>query len=89
MSAAKIAITLDEDLVARLDQLVAARQFSSRSRAVQDAVREKLERLDRTRLARECEKLDPRFERSWPNRAYVRMRKHGPNIERKRTLGRS
>ncbi|MEX0641287.1 MAG: ribbon-helix-helix domain-containing protein [Pirellulales bacterium] len=62
MSAAKIAITLDEDLVARLDQLVAARQFTSRSRAVQDAVREKLERLDRTRLACECEKLDPRFE---------------------------
>ncbi len=62
MSAAKIAITLDEDLVARLDQLVAARQFASRSRAVQDAVREKLERLDRTQLARECDKLDPRFE---------------------------
>ena len=63
MSVAKIAITLDEDLVARLDQLVAARHFTSRSRAVQDAVREKLERLDRTRLARECEKLDPKFER--------------------------
>ena len=63
MSAAKIAITLDEDLVARLDQLVAARQFTSRSRAVQDAVREKLDRLDRPRLARECDKLDPRFER--------------------------
>jgi hypothetical protein len=43
--------------------LVAARQFTSRSRAVQDAVREKLDRLDRPRLARECDKLDPRFER--------------------------
>lgn len=63
MPAAKIAVTLDEELLHRLDELVAARQFASRSRAVQEAVREKLARLDRTRLARECQKLDPRFER--------------------------
>lgn len=62
MNAAKIAVTIDQDLVARLDELVAARQFASRSRAIQDAVREKLDRLDRTRLARECQKLEPRFE---------------------------
>lgn len=62
MNAAKIAVTIDQDLVARLDELVAARQFASRSRAIQDAVREKLDRLDRTRLARECQKLKPRFE---------------------------
>ena len=63
MSAAKIAITLDEELVTRLDELVAQNHFASRSRAVQEAVREKLERLDRTRLVRECAKLDPQFER--------------------------
>jgi metal-responsive CopG/Arc/MetJ family transcriptional regulator len=63
MSAAKIAITLDEELLYRLDDLVASRQFASRSSAVQEAVREKLARLDRTRLARESKKLDPRFER--------------------------
>ncbi len=62
MGTAKIAITLEEELVDRLDELVAERQFASRSRAVQEAVREKLSRLDRTRLARECRKLDPRFE---------------------------
>jgi metal-responsive CopG/Arc/MetJ family transcriptional regulator len=62
MATAKIAITLDEDLVERLDRLVADRAFESRSRAIQTAVREKLDRLDRTRLARECEKLDPQFE---------------------------
>ena len=64
MAVEKIAITLDEDLVVRLDKLVAARQFTSRSRAVQEAVREKLERMDRTRLARECKKLDPKFEQN-------------------------
>jgi metal-responsive CopG/Arc/MetJ family transcriptional regulator len=62
MAAEKIAITLDKELVNRLDELVAARQFASRSRAVQEAVREKLDRLDRTRLANECIKLDTRFE---------------------------
>jgi Arc/MetJ-type ribon-helix-helix transcriptional regulator len=38
-------------------------RFPNRSRAIQDAVREKLERLDRSRLARECAKLNPRVER--------------------------
>jgi metal-responsive CopG/Arc/MetJ family transcriptional regulator len=62
MATAKIAITLDEDLIERLDRLVTARMFASRSRAIQTAVQEKLERLDRTRLARECQKLDPDLE---------------------------
>jgi metal-responsive CopG/Arc/MetJ family transcriptional regulator len=62
MSAAKIAITLERDLLSRLDELVAERKFASRSRAVQDAIREKLARIDRKRFARECRKLDPEFE---------------------------
>jgi metal-responsive CopG/Arc/MetJ family transcriptional regulator len=63
MSIAKIAITLDEELLVRLDQLVAKHQFPSRNRAIQEAVSEKLDRLDHSRLARECQKLDPKFER--------------------------
>jgi metal-responsive CopG/Arc/MetJ family transcriptional regulator len=62
MSTAKIAITIDEDLLARLDRLVKEKRFSNRSRAVQEAVRDKIERLERSRLAREYAKLDPRFE---------------------------
>ena len=62
MPTAKIAITIDKDLLARLDRLVDERRFPSRSRAVQEAVREKLARVDRKRLARECAKLDPKFE---------------------------
>ena len=57
MGTAKIAITLDEAHLKRIDQLVRSRRFSNRSRAIQEAVREKLERLDRSRLARECAKL--------------------------------
>jgi metal-responsive CopG/Arc/MetJ family transcriptional regulator len=63
MAAGKIAITIDEDLLKRIDRLVEQRKFPSRSRAFQDAVRDKLERLDRSRLARECAKLDKAFER--------------------------
>ncbi len=59
MSVAKIAITLDESLLKRVDRLVSERRFPNRSQAIQLAVREKLERLDHTRLARECAKLNP------------------------------
>lgn len=58
MSAAKVAITIEEKLLERIDRLVEQRKFPSRSRAIQDAVRDKLERMDRGRLARECAKLD-------------------------------
>ena len=62
MGSAKIAVTIERDLLTRLDRLVKERRFPNRSRAVQEALRDKLERLDRSRLARECAKLDPLFE---------------------------
>lgn len=62
MTRAKIAVTIDQDLLTRLDRLVKEQRFPNRSRAVQEALRDKLERLDRSRLARECAKLDPTFE---------------------------
>ena len=64
MAAAKVAISLDEDVLTRLDRLVRQRMFPNRSKAIEQAVKEKLERLDRSRLARECAKLDPGFEKS-------------------------
>jgi Arc/MetJ-type ribon-helix-helix transcriptional regulator len=63
MKTAKIAITIDQTLLAKLDRLVAERRFPNRSRALQEALRDKLDRLERSRLARECAKLDPIFER--------------------------
>jgi len=62
MSTAKIAITIDDKLVDKIDVLVEKRIFPSRSRAIQEAVSEKLSRLDKSRLARECSKLDKVFE---------------------------
>ena len=64
MRTLKISITIDKELLARLDRLVHENRFPNRSRAVQQAIRDALERLDRSRLARECAKLDPRFERA-------------------------
>ena len=62
MTTDKVAITIDRQLLRRLDRLVAEKRFPNRSRAIQEAVEEKLTRLDRTRLAREAGKLDRRFE---------------------------
>ena len=62
MAAAKVAITIEEELLRRIDRLVEMRKFANRSRAIQEAVRDKLERLERGRLARECAKLDRAFE---------------------------
>jgi len=58
MAVRKVAITMDRDLLERLDRLVDERFFTNRSRAIQQAVEEKLQRLNRTRLAREAAKLD-------------------------------
>ena len=63
MAVAKVAITLDQKTLNTLDQLVKKRVFRSRSGAIQTAVEEKLQRLSHNRLARECEKLDPEYER--------------------------
>ena len=64
MASAKIAITIDETTLHRLDRLVRNRVFPNRSKAIQDAVEEKLEKLERNRLARECAKLDPGAEQA-------------------------
>jgi len=63
MSRRKIAITLESGMLAEVDALVKKRMFSSRSRAIQEAVEEKLSRLNHNLLARECAKLDPEYVR--------------------------
>lgn len=63
MARAKVAISLDENTLDRLDRLVKKQVFPNRSQAIQEAVEEKLSRLDRSRLARECAKLEPAFEK--------------------------
>jgi metal-responsive CopG/Arc/MetJ family transcriptional regulator len=64
MAASKIAITIDDKLLKQLDYMVKSRGFPNRSKAIQEAVADKLKRLERTRLARECAKLDPDYEQN-------------------------
>lgn len=64
MVASKIAITIDDNLLKRLDLLVRSKFFPNRSRAIQEAVSEKLMRLEKTRLAQECAKLNADFEQA-------------------------
>jgi metal-responsive CopG/Arc/MetJ family transcriptional regulator len=64
MSRAKVAVSLEQATLGRLDQLVRNAVFPSRSQAIQVAIEEKLERIERSRLARECAKLDRGFEKA-------------------------
>ncbi len=64
MPKTKLAVTLDANLVKDLDHLVVARRFVNRSQAIETAVAEKLARLAKTRLARECAKLEPQEEKA-------------------------
>ncbi len=64
MARSKVAISLDESTLNRLDHLVKRRVFPNRSQAIEEAVAEKLARLEKSRLAQECAKLDPTFERA-------------------------
>jgi metal-responsive CopG/Arc/MetJ family transcriptional regulator len=64
MPKSKVAVTIEKDLLDRIDGLVAERRYPNRSQAIEVAISEKLDRLTRGRLARESAKLDPREERA-------------------------
>jgi len=60
----KVAVTIDRELLAQVDQLVAQHVFPNRSKAIQAALQDKLTRMRRSRLARESAKLDPSIEQA-------------------------
>jgi len=57
MTRAKIAITIDQVLLELLDSLVQNRTFKNRSQAINSVLKEKLSRIQKTRLELECRKL--------------------------------
>jgi Arc/MetJ-type ribon-helix-helix transcriptional regulator len=65
MSVAKVTVSIESDLVKQVDRLVKERVFVNRSQAVQSAIGEKLARLEKNRLARECSKLDKEEEQAF------------------------
>ena len=64
MARPKVAISLNESTLDRLDELVKKKVFPNRSQAIEEAVAEKLARIEKSRLAQECAKLDPKFEKA-------------------------
>jgi len=64
MRFSKVAISVEKETLEHLDRLVKDKVFPSRSQAIQEAIQEKLSRLERTRLAEECAKLDPAAEQA-------------------------
>jgi metal-responsive CopG/Arc/MetJ family transcriptional regulator len=72
MGKAKIAVTIDERILSRLDRLVRQEAFSNRSQAVEEALQDKLQHLDRTRLAKELAKLDPENEKAFAEEGIAR-----------------
>ncbi len=64
MATAKIAITIEENVLNRLDLLGKSHIFPNRSKAIQEAVKEKLNKIEQNRLEVECSKLNPEFEQA-------------------------
>jgi Arc/MetJ-type ribon-helix-helix transcriptional regulator len=70
MPTAKVAVTIDEQLLREVDRWVAAGEFPSRSRAVQSALaRLREERTKHRSLLAELARLDPDEERALADEA--------------------
>jgi hypothetical protein len=64
MSLVRVTISIESGLLKKVDYPVKERVFPSRSQAICAAIHEKVMRLDRNRLARECAKLNKAFEQA-------------------------
>lgn len=64
MGKKKVAVTIDQYLVSKLDHMVAEGRYSSRSSAIEEAVLERINKLEKKRLAEESARLDPDFEQA-------------------------
>jgi metal-responsive CopG/Arc/MetJ family transcriptional regulator len=71
MPTAKVAITIEEELLGEVDQLVSRGTFANRSQAIADAVRKQIQRLQKRRLAEEAAKLDLREEQEMAEESFT------------------
>ena len=58
MPVAKIAVSLERDLLTMIDEIVSSKLFSNRSQFVASALREKLGRTKKEQLLQACLQLD-------------------------------
>lgn len=69
MAKAKIAITLEEDLVKEIDRWVSEGQYPNRSKAIQEILKGKITNWRRKRLVEEVSKLNPKEEQAMAEEA--------------------
>lgn len=62
MGVAKVAISMDQTLLKKIDQLVEEKKFQSRSQVIQLALQDKIAKIEKHRLATACEALNPEYE---------------------------
>lgn len=60
----KVAVTMEKDLIVKLDRMVSEGKYPSRSSAVEEAVIERMIKIEKSRLAEESAKLDPAYEQA-------------------------
>lgn len=61
----KIAITIDEDILAQIDYLVNKAVYPNRSKAIEAAIAEKIDYSRRKRFEIECSNLNPKEEQEF------------------------
>ena len=71
MASAKIAITLNAEIVAQLDRWVKEGRYPNRSRAIQEALKEHLSHWRRNRLAQEVSKLNAEEEKGMAEESFL------------------
>jgi metal-responsive CopG/Arc/MetJ family transcriptional regulator len=64
MVKANIAITIDERMVGGIDRLVRQKAFFNRSQAIETAIQEQRNRMDRCQLALESSQLSSKHEQA-------------------------
>ncbi len=64
MPSAKVAITVERELLREVDRWVLRGAYPNRSQAIQSALRQQVERWKHRRLIQELKKLNPKEERA-------------------------
>ena len=67
MATAKVAISLDQSVLKKLDSLVKQGVFENRSSAIQEALSDRLKLVTRQQFEQECQKLSQDDEKGFAN----------------------
>ncbi len=65
MSTKSINITIDENLLAKLDAIVASGRYANRSRSIEEAIADKLKALDEEMIGEQAKMLNEEDTEEW------------------------